>query len=372
MRIAWRIGKIRGIQINIDPSWLIIFALVTFSLGGAYFPHQYPDWPRWLHWFTGLATSILLFASVLAHELAHSLVALKQGEKVRSITLFIFGGVAQIAEEPASPRREFLMAIAGPLTSLGIALFFFVVWLGSRNFSEPTAALARHLSLINTVLAIFNLAPGFPLDGGRVLRSIIWATTKNLRRATRLASLAGQVIAFLLIGFGVWQIFRGPMLNGFWFVFIGWFLHSAAVRGYRQVVVREMLGDLRAEDLMTRDFVAVSGDLSLATLVDEYILKRRAHAFLVIDSGQLRGIVCLGDVKDVPRDRWQSTSVKEIMTPEEQLDSVSPHDDGNVVLARLNAKNVREIPVVEDKQVKGVVCRSDLTRTLQLRTELGI
>lgn len=371
MRLAWRIARIRGIQINIDPSWLVIFALVTFSLGGAYFPHLYPHWPRWVHWFTGLIGSVLLFGSVLAHELAHSLVAMKQGEKVRSITLFLFGGVAQITQEPANPRREFLMAIAGPLTSFAIALFFVGVWLAFRNLTQPVAALARHLSLINTVLGIFNLAPGFPLDGGRVLRSIIWAATKNLKTATRVASVAGQVIAFLLIGFGVWQIFRGPLLNGFWFIFIGWFLHSAAVRGYRQVVVREMLGDLRAEDLMTRDFVAVSGDLSLDTLVDEYILRRRAHAFLVVDNGQLRGIVCLDDVKDVPRDRWQSTSVREIMTPEDELDFVSPQDDGNAVLARLNAKNVREIPVVEEKEVKGVVCRSDLMRTLQLRTELG-
>ncbi len=371
MRASWRIGRVAGIEINIDPSWLIIFALVTFSLGGAYFPHQYPHWARWLHWLTGLTTSILLFGSVLAHELAHSLVAIRQGERVRSITLFIFGGVAQIAEEPGSARKEFLMAVAGPLTSLGIAAIFALLWLGFRGFSEPLAALARHLSLINAVLAVFNLAPGFPLDGGRVLRSIVWAVTKDLKRATRVASLAGQVIAFLLILFGVWQIFRGPLLNGFWFIFIGWFLHSAAVRGYRQVVVREMLRDLRAEDLMTRDFTTVSSDLDLGTLVNEYILRRRAHAFLVMDNGQLRGIVCLDDVKNVPRSSWQSTSVREIMTPEDQLDFVTPEDDGNVVLARLNAKHVRQIPVIEEKKVKGVVCRSDLMRTLQLRTELG-
>lgn len=186
MRSIWRIGRIKGIDINIDPSWLIIFGLITFSLGGVYFPRVYPRWPHWLHLITGPITSILFFASVLGHELAHSLVAIRQGEKVRSITLFIFGGAAEITEEPDRPRKEFLVAIVGPLSSLGIALMFMGLWLLLRPINEPASAVARYLAFINIVLAIFNLIPGFPMDGGRVLRSIIWGITGNLRRATRL------------------------------------------------------------------------------------------------------------------------------------------------------------------------------------------
>lgn len=372
MRSIWRIGRIKGIDINIDPSWLIIFGLITFSLGGVYFPREYPRWPHWLHLVTGLITSILFFASVLGHELAHSLVAIRQGEKVRSITLFIFGGAAEITEEPDRPRKEFLVAIVGPLSSLGIALMFMGLWLVLRPINEPASAVARYLAFINIILAIFNLIPGFPMDGGRVLRSIIWGATGNLRRATRIASSIGQMIAFLLIFGGLWQMFSGAFLGGLWFVFIGWFLHHAAVTGYHQVVMRDMLKGIRAEDLMIRDFEKVPSNLNVLLLIDEYILRGRGRAFLVMDNGELEGIVCLDDVKKVPIQERSSTLVKDIMTPKDQLDIVSPEDEGTSVLARLNAKNVHQLPVVENEKVKGMLCRSDIIRYLQMRLELGV
>ncbi|HID93064.1 MAG TPA: site-2 protease family protein [bacterium (Candidatus Stahlbacteria)] len=372
IRTAWHIGKIHGIDINIDPSWLIIFSLVIFTLGGAYFPYQYPGWSNWLYWIIGIITSVLFFASVLGHELSHSLIAMRQGNKVRSITLFMFGGVAQIAEEPDNPRKEFVMAIMGPVSSLAIALVSFMVWVSLKGISEPIGAVARYLVIINVILAVFNLIPGFPLDGGRVLRAVIWSINKDFKIATRIASKVGQFIAVIFILFGILQIFRGLWLNGFWFVFIGWFLHSAAVRGYRQVIVREMLGDLRAADLMTRDFETIPSNLTVQQLVEQYVLKKRENAFIVVDDGKFQGIISLEDIKDIPRDRWELTSVGEAMTPKEQLDPLSPEDDGTKVLARLNTENVHELLVIDRGKLVGIICHSDVIRVLHLRMELGI
>jgi len=371
MKTTWRIGKVFGIDINIDSSWLIIFALVIWTLAGTYFPEQYPRWPTWLHWVVGVVTSILFFGSVLGHELAHSVVAISQGEGVHSITLFIFGGVARITEEPDEPLKELLMAIVGPLFSMAAGIAFGVLWFLTRGLIQPVGALARYLAMINVSLAIFNLIPGFPLDGGRVLRALIWGLSGNLKMATRLASWAGQGIAFLFMLGGTWQIFGGRWLDGLWIIFIGWFLYNAATSGYRQVLVREMMGEVRAGDLMTTDFATVSGNVTLQQLVDEYVLRRREHSFLVADAGLLQGIVCLHDVKTVARERWPSTRVSEVMTPWEKLETVSPGDDGSAVLARLNARDVRQLPVVEGERLVGLLRRSDVLRYMQLRTALG-
>lgn len=371
MRTTWRIGRVFGIDINIDSSWLIVFALVIWTLAGSYFPEQYPRWPSWLHWAVGVITAILFFSSVLGHELAHSLVAIGQGEEVRSITLFIFGGVARITEEPDEPLKELLMAIVGPLFSVVTGVAFGILWFLTRGLIQPVSALARYLSMINVSLAIFNLIPGFPLDGGRVLRALIWGLSGNLKLATRLASWAGQAIAFLFMLGGTWQIFGGRWLDGLWIIFIGWFLYSAATSGYRQVLVREMLGEIRAGDLMTADFATVSGNLTLQQLVDEYVLRLREHSFPVADAGLLRGIICLHDVKTVARERWPYTRVSEVMTPWAELVTVSPEDDGSAVLARLNARDVRQLPVVEGERLIGLLRRSDVLHYLQLRTALG-
>jgi Zn-dependent protease len=372
MRGTWRIAKIFGIDVNIDSSWLIVFVLITWTLAGSYFPAQYPDWDSWLHWTVGVATSVLFFASVLAHELAHSLVAISQGEKVRSITLFIFGGVAQITEEPDRAIKELFMAIVGPLSSLAIAMAFGILWLAVRGFSEPVGALARYLAMINASLAFFNLIPGFPLDGGRVLRALIWGLSGNLRMATLVASWFGQGIALLFMLWGVWQVFTGAFINGLWIAFIGWFLRNASVSGYRQVVVRDMLRDIRAGDLMTRDFETVSPDITIQQIVDDYVLRRRDHAYPVADGDRLRGIICLHDVKAVPRQQWTSKLVGEVMTPWERLATVSVEDDGNTVLTFMNTHNVGQLPVVEGDRVIGMLRRGDVIRFMQLRGELGI
>ncbi|MFQ6067027.1 MAG: site-2 protease family protein [bacterium] len=372
MRTSWSIGRVFGIDIRIDSSWVIIFAIVTWMLAGYYFPSQYANWPLWQYLLMGAITSLLFFASVLLHELAHSLVALKQGEEVRSITLFILGGVAEIADEPGKPSREFYMALVGPLSSLGMALAFLGLWYWLRNLSQPLAALFRYLALINLILGVFNLVPGFPMDGGRILRAAVWKITGNLRKATRVASITGQTIAFLMIIFGIWQILRGFFFNGMWIALIGWFIHSAAARGYQQVLMKEMLKDLRAKDLMNRDFETVSGDLSVQDLVENYVLKRRERAFLVSDAGKLQGIVCLEDIKGVARERRSSTKVEEIMTPRERLEIASPEDNGNEVLSKLSSRNIHQLPVIEEGKVRGILCRGDVLRFLHLRSELGV
>lgn len=371
MKSAWRIGRIAGIDIYIDSSWILIFVLFTWSLAGNFFPRSYPGWAPSLYWFVGAVTSLFVFASVLVHELAHSLVAQRQGEKVSRITLFILGGVAQITEEPKEPLQEFAMAFVGPLTSFGLAGVFFLASFIISPLGRPFQAATFYLAVINAGLGVFNLLPGFPLDGGRVLRSILWKATGSQKKATRIASAIGQGFAFLFIFYGILRILRGD-IGGLWPILIGWFLHSAAVRSYEQVMVRTALQGLTAADLMTRDFATVPEGLPVQTLVDDYILKRKERVFLVTGDGGLRGIICLEDVKATPRERWPKTSVGEIMTPRDKLIAVAPDADGNRVLASLASRNVHQVPVLEGDHVAGIICRNDVLRVLQLRSDLGV
>jgi len=370
MKHSLRVGRISGIDIFIDSSWVVIFILFTWVLGASYFPKEFSNWPASQYWGVAVFTSILIFASVLVHELAHSLVAQKQGERVRSITLFILGGVAQISEEPKQPLKELVMALVGPMASLMLALLFFILSLAFRGVSEPLQSSFEYLALINTILAIFNLLPGFPMDGGRILRAILWKSTGNLRKATRIASQIGQGFAFFLIFIGIFQVINGN-ISGFWLVFIGWFLHSAAVRGYQQVMFDSVLIGIRAEDLMTRNFESVQSTLPVQELVDEYILKGKGRVFLVSENERLQGIVCLEDVKEAPREKWPEMTVREIMTPRESLKAVSPNANGRSILRSLTSKDIHQIPVMEGEKVMGIICRSDILRFIQVRSELG-
>lgn len=368
---SWRLGRLLGVEIRIDSSWLLIFLLVTWTLAAGYFPRSYPDRPALLYWAVGLATSLLFFASVLLHELSHSLVARSQGEKVERITLFLFGGAAQIADEPHNALSEFAMAVAGPLASFVLAVGAAVVWLALRGFVPLFAGAFYYLAIINVGLGVFNLIPGFPLDGGRVLRSLVWGVTKDLRLATRIASWAGQTVAFLMVVAGVLQFFSGDWLNGLWTMMIGWFLRNAAISSYRQLVLRETLVDVSVSQLMSSDFVAVSPDLSLADLVEDYIIRRHEHAYPVVEGDLLVGIVCMHDVRSVPRDRWGTTFVRDVMTPHSELLVVGPRDDGNTLLSRMATRDVHQLPVLDGTRLVGMVSRSDVVRFLQWQTEAG-
>jgi len=371
MKHSWRIGRVAGIDIFIDSSWFVIFVLFTWAVSTSFFPQRFPDKVAVFHWILGTLTSLLVFASVLVHELSHSLVAKKQGETVKSITLFIFGGVAQITAEPKEPIHEFTMAFAGPLASFAVAGVSFIASFLLAGFSEPMAAVALYLSMINIGLGIFNLLPGFPMDGGRVLRSIVWKITGDLKKATRIASISGQVFAFFFIMLGILQVLRGA-ISGLWLVFIGWFLHSAAVRGYRQVVTESLLEGVKARDLMNREYTTIPRWLPIQALLDEYILKKKERVFLVEDNDQVLGIVCLEDVKTAPRDRWEQMTVADVMTPKDELESVSPDTDGSEILKSLAAHDINQVPVIEEGRVTGIICRTELLRYIQLKRELGV
>jgi Zn-dependent protease/predicted transcriptional regulator len=308
--------------------------------------------------------------SVLLHELSHSVVAGAQGEPVARITLFIFGGASQITEEPKTAGREFLMAFAGPLSSF-VQGAIYAVLASLVHRTTPVGAMFYYLALINVGLGAFNLVPGFPLDGGRVLRSIVWGITHDLRRATRIASWAGQTVAFLLVILGVLFLLTGNWLNGLWFIFIGWFLRSAAVSSYRQMVLRDAMGDVQVSRLMSKDFAVARPDERLAELVDSFVTKRTQHAYPVLDGSQLVGIICLHDIRKVPREQWSNTSVSQAMTPAAQLLSVTPSDDGNTLLSRMASKDVHQLPVLENGQLVGMVTRNDVVHFLQWQTEQG-
>jgi Zn-dependent protease/predicted transcriptional regulator len=371
MKNAWRIGRIFGIDIRIDSSWLVIFVLFSWFLAGTYFPKSNPHWSLPLDWGLGIVTSLFFFGSVLFHELAHSYVAKKQGEDVTSITLFILGGVAQIKEEPDEPLKEFRMAVVGPLSSFFLAGLFYLISALAGPVSEPIKTAASFLIYTNLVLGAFNLLPGFPMDGGRVLRAVVWKITGDLKKATRIASLVGDGIALLMIFAGVFAILNKDY-GGLWWVLIGWFLHNAARQGYAQVMIKSALEGLKARDLMNTEFETVPAGLPVQALVDDYILKKNERVFLVTVGGDLKGIVCLEDVKALPRSEWANSPVSQVMTPKDKLQSVALDADGNAILAGLANGDVHQVPVMDGDKVVGVICRTDILRALKLRSELGI
>lgn len=369
------IGKAFGISLRLHYSWFIIFILVTWALTSGYFPSAHPAWSLTTKIAAGIITSLLFFGSVLAHELMHSIVAQHQGIPVKSITLFIFGGVSEISGEPKQAGDEFRMAIAGPATSLVIGGIFWGAWFwlrGTSGAGEFVSAIAYWLGLINVFLAGFNLIPGFPLDGGRVLRSILWGRSHNLRTATKTASNAGRVIGYLFIFIGIFLIFQGNWFNGLWLAFIGWFLENAAVGSYRQLALQEMLQGHVVSDIMTRDCLTVSPDLSIERLVNENILASGRRCFPVVDANRVVGLITLHNLKTVPRDKWNIATVRDIMTPFDSLKWVRPDTDLSNVLRILTEDDINQIPVVEDHSVVGMVSRDNILSFIDVRSSLGM
>lgn len=367
-----KLGTIFGIPIRLHYTWFLIFALVTFSLSWQYFPSVYPQWSVVQYWVVGIATSLLFFGSVITHELAHSLVSKRNGTPVKSITLFIFGGVAHISREASRPMAELAMAAAGPLSSLVLGGFFALVALVARPVNEPVAALGSWLFRINVMLALFNLIPGFPLDGGRVLRSLLWHFTGNYKRATRTATLAGQGVAYLFILGGILIMFIWrDWFSGLWLAFIGWFLDNAASASYRQAMLRESLQGYTARDVMTQDAPVVNRGLTLRQLVRDYVLPTGRRFYLVVDGDRLEGIMTLHNIKTVPESRWDTTPVGEAMTPREKLQIAPPEEEAMSLLERMDEGDINQVPVVSEGRVVGMVARDNLLRFIRTRSELG-
>ena len=379
-RNALRLGKILNIEIGLDYSWFIVFALVTWTLSANYFPDIYHAWPRLypplgegIYWLVGLTTSLLFFASVLAHELGHSVVAIRTGLPVQSITLFIFGGVARIVREPTRPSQEFLIAIAGPAVSALLGLFFWALSTSLSNPRAPLAALAEWLSYTNLALAVFNLIPGFPLDGGRVLRAILWSIGGDLIRATRIASWIGRGVAYLFILAGLLlALFDGDWLSGVWLAFIGWFLDNAASMSYQQLALREMLNSRAAREMLQSDLPQVPRDLTLDRFIQEYILTTGRRSFPVIDDGRPLGIITLHHVKAILKDSWATTTVEAVMTRLESTIQVNPDDTLARVLEQMTVDGVNQVLVIQDGRLLGLISREQLFSFIQMRAELGM
>ncbi len=367
MRNSIHIGKLFGIELRVDYSWFVIFFLLTAILSLQYFP-THRDWAASTCWTLGFITSILFFSSVIAHELAHSIVSQRNDIPVKSITLFIFGGVARITKEMTQPSVEFKIAIAGPLCSLGLGALFYGLWFATQTVSPPLAVMFSYLSLINVALAIFNMLPGFPLDGGRVFRSGVWWLTKSYERATRIAYISGRVMAYSFIvgGFIVMFLFSAFWLNGLWFIFIGFILDMAARGSYRQSKLRAALKPWTAGELMLREWVSISPGLSLRELVENYLLGVGHRYFLVTEDGELKGTVTLEDVKKIPPERRGLTTVAQVMTPAGKVATAFPSDDAATVLEMMEGKDAEHMPVLYGGKVVGIIVREELWRFAQI------
>lgn len=391
MRSGFKVGRIFGINIHIDWSWIFIFLLVTWNLASAVFPSLHPDWDVTTNIFLGIAAALLFFLSILLHELAHSLVAKARGLPVRRITLFFFGGVSNIEREPPSPKTEFLMAVVGPLTSILLGIGF--ILLGRQNIPaintgltdpmqllrglDPLSTMLLWLGPINILIGFFNLIPGFPLDGGRILRSILWASMDDFRRATRWATAIGQGFGWLMILTGIAMVFGAnvPVLgtglaNGIWFAFIGWFLINAASQSYQQVIIEDMLEGVPITRLMREPAPAISPDTPVSTLVYDHVMLGDERAFPILDGDRLLGVVYVENIRDVDRSAWNTTTVKEIMVPEKDLDVVTPQEDAMDAFQKLAHKEMRQIPVVQNGELIGMLRRRDILRWLQVRSEM--
>ena len=368
------IGKLFGISLRLHYSWFFIFALITWALAANYFPSTQPSWSLSMKIGAGLITSFLFFGSVLFHELMHSLVALREGIQIQSITLFILGGVSQMTGEPKTARDEFRMAIAGPVSSLvlgGIFLgIYFVLRSSTAVAAQFIAAISFYLGFINILLGAFNLIPGFPLDGGRVLRSLLWWRGKNLQSATKIASNVGRAFGFLFIFGGIWLIFSGYFFDGIWLALIGWFLESAAVGSYRQTLLQDMLKGHVASDVMSQDCMVVPPDITVEKLVNENVLTSGRRCFPVTSDGRVEGLVTMYNIRSVPRDRWGTELVRDAMTPLNSIKSVEPNEDLNVVLQMMAQDDINQIPVIYQGKIVGVVGRDNIINFINTRAEL--
>lgn len=371
---SYRLLRIFGIDILVHWSWLAIFVLLTWWLSQGFFKDQYEDWTGGQRWAAAVVSALAFFVSILLHELAHSLVAKREGLPVKSITLFIFGGVSALGSEPETPGQEFRVAIVGPLVSFILAGAFGVVALVAHLSGvggSPPAAVVLYLAIVNGAVGVFNMLPGYPLDGGRVLRAALWARGRNLLTATRRASLGGAFIAFGLIAFGVFSILTGNFIGGIWFIVIGWFLRNVSEASYQQQLFRNTLEGTKVGQLINRSFNAASPEMSLNTLVQEYMLARSQRSVPIVAGTELLGLVTMRDLKRVPRDEWETTSVFRAMTPREKLHQVDAREEIMLALEIMAKNNVNQLPVLEFGRFVGFVTRADVMRLMQVRSELG-
>jgi Zn-dependent protease/predicted transcriptional regulator len=375
MKSSIRLGRVFGIEVGLHYSWFLIALLITMSLS-AQFQADHSGWGLAVIWTTSLMTALLFFATLLAHELSHALVARSRGLTTRAITLFALGGVAQIEKEPEDPKTEFLVGIVGPFSSAVIGVISLgSAWLAGWHFNNtsetPIIAMLVWLGYINLMLAAFNMIPGFPLDGGRILRAIIWWSTKNGMRATQLAARTGQVVALGFIALGIFRFFAGAGFGGLWIAFIGWFLLQAAGSTYSTVTLTSNLKDVRVSDVMTHDCVAVDGNLNVQNFVEDHLLRSGRRCFVVEQNGEMTGLVTPHEIKNLEKARWPFTTLYDVMRPLDQVHTVTPSTPVMEALETMGRDDVNQLPVVSGNHLDGIVTRANVIQFLQTRAELS-
>jgi Zn-dependent protease len=386
VRGGFVLGRVLGVEVRVDWSLAVIFVVIAFNLGAGLLPRQHPDWPATLSWGMAVLAALLFFLSILTHELAHALVGRRLGVEIEGITLFMFGGMARMRREPSSPRAELLMAAVGPLASLGIGLAATAAGLslipGSiRELGPgqmlsalgPLPSLLLWLGPLNVLLAIFNLLPGFPLDGGRVLRAVLWGATGDLQKATAWASGAGRVIALGLVFAGLLMAFGQPipflgqgLAQGLWLMLIGWFLHTAAIQSYAQLRVREALRTITVAKLMRRDLAPISPIAPVSDLADRFLASGEERCLPVSEGEHLVGLVCVADLGKVPRAEWPRHPVREIMTVIASVPTVAPEEELVDAMPKLTQGQLDQIPVIREGRVEGLLRRSDVLRWVEV------
>lgn len=375
MRSSIRLGRLFGIEVGLHYSWFLIALLITLSLSSQ-FKAKHQDWGDSVILVTAAMTAILFFATLLAHEMSHALVARSRGLSTRAITLFALGGVAQIEKEPEDPKTEFWVGIVGPFSSAVIGVILLVIamsggWHLGNDPATPVMAMLVWLGYINLMLAAFNMIPGFPMDGGRVLRAVIWWITGNGVRATKLAARTGQVIAVLFIAWGVFRFFGGEGFGGLWIAFIGWFLLQSAGATYTTVKIASDLKSIRVSDVMTRECATVDGNLNVQGFVEETLLRSGGRCFVVAQQGQIVGLVTPHEIKQLERQRWPYTTLQDIMIPLDQLHTVSPSTPVMEALETMGRDDVNQLPVVTGTHLDGIITRANVLQFLQTRAELS-
>ena len=365
-----------GVSIGLHYSWLIIALLITLSLAGQFREHN-PAWTERAIWATAIMTALFFFASIVVHELSHATVARAGGLPVRSITLFALGGVAEIEREPAEAKTEFWMGIVGPITSFVIGLIclgiaYALGWERTAFPTTPLLAMLMWLGYINIMLALFNMIPGFPLDGGRVMRAIVWWITGDPKRATRIAATVGQLIALGFIVVGVFRFFGGAGIGGLWIAFIGWFLLDAARGSHAQLAISTALGGLQVADVMSQDYQAVDGHSNLQTFIDEQLLRTGRRCFLVTENGRIDGLITARDVSNIERVRWPSTTVADVMQPLNRVRTVTPQTPVSDALDIMAREDLSQLPVVVDGELAGLISRGHILQLIQTRAELHV
>jgi Zn-dependent protease len=368
---SFTVARIAGIAIEINPSWLIIVAIISFSFSNNVFPDQYEGWSTATYWSIGIATAALFFGSVLLHELAHALVAKRRGVDVPKITLFIFGGVSHMADQPRSAREEFYIAAAGPASSILIALACAGIFAAAHDRQEQIEAMFVWLAAINGMLAFFNLLPGFPLDGGRVFRSIVWGRTRSFRKATTVASNVGIVFGYVLIVGGIALALGGLVLNGIWFAFIGWFLSSAARNESQSLQLESVLSPLSARDIMDRNFASVTPGTSIQEVVDRHMVLDGHRAVMVANDDRVLGILTVSDVRRLEPSERSNTAVQAAMTPRDTVITVPAATPALEVLMLISEKRLNQVPVLEEGRMIGLISRREILDRVQMANKLG-